>query len=532
MMRVVTRRIRTRSRRWAILPLAIGLAAAPALADAADTTGRAVSGRGDTVASADEPTSGGTLRYMYPIGPSRFDPHKSSVGQDIRIYTLVYDRLVHYDAVGDLMPGLATEWSFSDDGLQMTLTLRDGVILHDGSTLDGEVVKANLERGLTVEGSTVAGDLAAIESIDVPDPLTVVLNLSEPNAALPGILSSRAGVIVPVGSFDANLDLQPVGAGPYRVTEYRENDIIVFERFTDYWDDNYGGPDRIEWRIVLDENTRLNALRSGEVDAALLTGRLVVDAENAGLNVEVVPALSYQTLYLNRGRSEFDDVRVRQAISHAIDREAYVQSVLDGAGVPTIQDFPADYYAYNPDYPLDYYAFDQDRARELLAEAGVPDGFTFEVLVPSSAAGQLSAQVVQGMLAEVGITMQTKLIESAQAGELMFGNPSSDSLLAQFGGRSDPQITMDLQYSPTGFLNAAKDSTDRYVELSDIARATLDPDERALALQAMEGEIVEQAFTIPIAHDANTNAWRDGVYGLTLLVGGEIDFSQVGVEAA
>ena len=474
--------------------------------------------------------SGGTLRYAYPIGPSRFDPHRSTVGQDIRIFTMVYDRLVHYDETGTLIPGLATSWEFSDDGLQLTLTLQEGVTFHDGQPFDADAVKANIDRAKTVEGSAVVSDLASISEVQVVDPMTVVLVLSAPNSALPGILSSRAGAIVSPAAFEnPDLDLKPVGAGPYRVSQYVPDDLIVFEKFEEYWDTSYGGPDRVEWDIIADETTRLNALRAGEVDAALITGAQQQDAELAGFTVDPRPTLSYQTIYLNRSHPELAKLEVRQALSHAVNRESFVETVLGGAGAPTVQDFPEGYYAHNPDYPADFYEYDPEKAKELLAAAGVPDGFEIEMLVPNLSTYQLGSQVVQQMWAEIGVTITLRQIDAASAGDIMFAQDASDTMIAQFGGRSDPQITMDLQYTAEGFLNAGNHTTERYVELSEAAKAAREPEEREAALQAMEGEIVEQAFTIPLAHDFNINAYSEQVEGFNLLAGGEMDFRNMAV---
>ena len=494
---------------------------------AAATTGSAPSD--DT--AEDAAASGGTLRYAYPIGPSRFDPHRSTVGQDIRIFTLVYDRLVHYDTSGTLIPGLATEWTFSDDGLELELKLREGVLFQDGEPFNADAVKANLDRGKTVEGSSVATDLADISEVRVVDDSTVVLALTQPSSVLPGLLSSRAGVMVSPAALEGDLDFAPVGAGPYRVVEYRPDDVIIFERFTDYWDDTYGGPDRVEWRIMADETTRMNALRGGEVDAALITGSQIGEAETSGFTVDSRPTLSYQVIYLDRSVPQFADLRVRQAMAHAIDREAFVESVLFGAGAPAVQDFPEGYFAYNPDYPGDYYEYDPEKARALLEEAGVTDGFSFEMLVPALSTFELGAEVTQQMLAEVGITVTLRRIEPAQAGDIMFAQDEGDAMIAQFGGRSDPQITMDLQYTPDGFLNSGDHTTPRYEELSAEAKAALDPEEREAALQAMSAEVAEQAFTTILAHDFNINAFTDAVHGFNLLAGGEMDFRNMSVDS-
>jgi peptide/nickel transport system substrate-binding protein len=527
-------------RRWWALAIALTLLAAAcgdgddAAPTEADAPAAEPPANGTDEAEAEPEAaaeSGGTLRYAYYIGPSRFDPHRSTVGQDIRLFAPVYDRLVHYDRTGDFIGGLATEWEFSDDGLALELALREGVVFHDGEPFDAEAVRANIERGKTLEGSSVASDLADIDSVEVVDEHRVVLRLTQPSAVLPGLLSSRAGAMVSPGAFDnEDLDFMPVGAGPYRVSEHRVDDMIVYERFADHWDDAYGGPDRIEVRVLGDEATRLNALRSGEVDVAFLTGSQVPDAEAAGFTVDARPTLTYQVVYLNRAQAEFDNQLVRQAMHHAIDREAFVEVVLQGAGLPAVQPFPEGYFAHNPDFPADHYEYDPDRARELLAEAGVPDGFQFEMLVPAVTDRIVAAEVIQQMLGTVGITPVIRQIEPVQAGDIFFAQEDGDGMMSQWGGRADPQITMDLQFTADGFLNAGDHTTDRFEELSAQAKAALDPDERAAILHEMVAEAVDQAFTLILAHDFIVHGYHDGVQGYELLAGGEMDFRSMAVQ--
>ena len=498
-------------------------------ADTAATDETVAEGTEPATTDAVVPSSGGTLRYAYPIGPSRFDAPRSTVGQDIRIFTMVYDRLVHYDSSGALIPGLATDWTFSDDGMTLTLNLREGVTFHDGTEFNAEAVKANIERGKTVEGSSVVADLADISEVVVVDDYTVDLKLTQPSSVLPGLLSSRAGVMISPAAFETDLDFNPVGAGPYKVVEYRPDDVIIFEKYEDYWDDTYGGPDRVEWRIIADETTRLNALKAGEVDMALIVGSQMEDAENSGLTVDSRPVLSYQVLYLDRSVEPLAKQEVRQAMAHAVDREAFVDAVLGGAGAPSVQDFPEGYFAHNDDYPGDYYEYDPELAKQMLADAGYPDGFSLEVLVPALSTFELGAQVLQQMLAEVGITLTFTRIEAAQAGDLMFAQDQGDAMIAQFGGRSDPQISMDLQYTADGFLNSGDNTTEKYTELSAEAKAALDPDERQDLLQQMSGEVADQAFTLILAHDYAVNAYTDAVDGFNLLAGGEMDVRNMSV---
>ena len=474
------------------------------------------------------PRRGGTLRYAEPYDPSRFDPHRSTIGQDIRLLAPVYDRLVHFDADGDLVPGLATEWSFDDTATVFTMKLREGVTFHDGAPFDAAAVKANIERGQTVEGSAIASDLAEIETIETPDDYTVVLHLSAPNSMLPGMLSHRAGAMVSPTAFDnPDLDRAPVGAGPYRVVQYDPGSQIIMERFEEHWNTEAGGPDRIEYSIMLDTRTRLNALLAGQVDMTVVTGAEREEAEAAGFTTEGEPALTYLVLYLNRARSEFGDPLVRKALNHAIDRQAIIDAVLRGSGVPTVQPFPEGYFAHHPDYPADYYPYDPERARELLAEAGLADGFEFEMLVPASNLSQQLAEVVMAQLGEVGITVQPTPVEVAQTADVYYAQEEGDSLIAQWGGRPDPQMTLELQFTANGFGNPGDHTTPEFEAANLVTRAAVDPDERAQALQDQVAIVVEDAFQVPLVHDYGVYAYSDKITSFDTLVTGQADYLSI-----
>ncbi|MCO1655427.1 ABC transporter substrate-binding protein [Pseudonocardia humida] len=472
-----------------------------------------------------------TIRFADAVGPSRFDPHRSTIGQDIRFFAPVYDRLVHLSPAGEPIPGLATEWAWEDDGLALRMSLREGVEFHDGAQFDAEAVRANIERAKTVEGSSVAADLAMVSTVEVVDPRTVRLRLSERNSMLLGLLSHRAGAMVSPTAFDnPDLDLAPVGTGMYRVREYRPNDTIFYERNPGYWDSEVVGAKELQLRILPDEVTRMNALRTGEVDMALLTGRLAPEAEGLpGIVVHRDPTLTYLVLYLNRARSEFGNPLVRQALNHAIDRKAIVDGIYFGAGSPTVQPFPEGYYAHNPAYPGDYYPYDPQKARDLLAQAGLAGGFSFEMLVTSLSTYIQAGEAVQNMLGEVGITANIRSVEAAQTADVYYRQQQGDALVSQWGGRPDPSMTIDLQFTGDGFSNPGRHTTPRLEELQRQALDTLDPDARTATIHEEVGELVEQAFQVPIASDQSVIATKDTIVGFETLVTGQINFRTLGV---
>ncbi|MFV0309295.1 MAG: ABC transporter substrate-binding protein, partial [Desertimonas sp.] len=328
----------------------------------------------------------GTITYAAAADIATFDPHKSAAGGTIVEYgTLIYAGLTDIDPGGNPIPDLATDWEFiEEDGSPiLRMNLREGVAFHDGEPLDAEAVKANLERGKTVEGSTVAPILSSIEEIEVTGIYSVDLVLSTMDVSLPGAFAHQAGRMLSPASFDdPSMDQHPVSAGPYRVTDYLPGDRIELERFDAYWNTDAvaGGPRYFVYRIMPDATARYSALQTGQIDAASVTGLQMAEAESAGLDTYSFPGLGYYTIWFNSSREQFQDVRVRQAINIAIDREAINQSILQGYGTPTIQPFPEGYIAYNPEFPVDYYAYDPARARDLLAEAGFADGVEFEFM--------------------------------------------------------------------------------------------------------------------------------------------------------
>lgn len=471
------------------------------------------------------------IRYADTSGPSRFDPHRSSTGHDIRYFAPVYDRLVHLSPDGDPVPGLATRWEWEDDGLTLRMDLREGVTFHDGTAFDASAVAANIDRGKTVAGSTVVEDLAVIEVVEVVDEHTVRLRLNQRSSMLPGLLSHRAGAMISPAAFDSpDLDHTAVGTGFYRLVEYRPEDAAIYERNDEYWDDSLVGARRIEVDILPDEVTRMNALRTGEVDVAALNGRLAAEAAGVpGVTVHRAPTLTYLVLYLNRARSEFGDVRVRQALNLAVDRQAIVDGIYFGAAQPSVQPFPIGYSAYNPEYPADHYPHDPERARQLLAEAGLPDGFAFDMLVTARSPFTQVGEALQQMFREIGVTAQIRVVDPTHAADLYYGQEDGDGLVAQWGGRPDPSMTLELQFTADGYGNPGGHTTPRLEELHRRALDTVDPAAREALIQQATGETVEQAFQLPIAVDEAVYATTDRVVGFETFVTGQPDFRTLGL---
>ncbi|MBE9375198.1 ABC transporter substrate-binding protein [Saccharopolyspora sp. HNM0983] len=455
---------------------------------------------------------GASFRFAYPVGPSRYDPHRASSSFDNVTLFPVYDRLVHLDPQAEPIPGLAETWRYTAGGTRLELRIRPDLRFHDGTPLDAAAVKSNLDRARTLDGSTVASELESVRAVQAPDARTVVLVLTEPDSSLVGTLSDRAGMMISPAAFDdPDLDLQPVGAGPYRVVSYSPNDRVVLERFDRYWDPAAAQVPSMVVAIQPDSTTRMNALRSGQTDAALVGGNQVAEAGLYDLPTTGDSTLAFYHLQLNRTRSHFGDQRVRRALNHAIDRSATIDGVLFGHGEPAAQPFPAGYRAHDP-HLGDPYPHDPRKARALLAEAGLAGGFDFEAIVPTTDPGLAIA--VQEQLADVGVRMHIREVSSGETADLFYSREQADAMFSPWGGRADPVQTLSLLYGADGFANPGSHTIPRIEQLTEQARRTIDPRQRDALLHRIGRLVAEHALDVPVTFADTVFAHHPRVTGL------------------
>jgi len=289
-----------------------------------------------------------TLRIGLQEDPDMLDPHRARTFVGRIVFKGLCDKL--FDASPDLqlVPRLATEWSFSADGLTATIKLRAGVKFHDGTPFDATAAKANLERARTLPESLRRSELATIDSVDVVDPLTIAIRLKQRDATLLSQLADRAGMMLSPATFAGDVGARPVCTGPYRFVERVQNDRIVLDRFADHWEAANYSFDRIIYRSIPDTTVRLANLRSGELD--MLERLAATDVKSAqadrSLRVLFTPGLGYQGMTINHANGELastpfgKDKRVRQAFSWAIDRAVINQVVFENTHPPTVQAFP------------------------------------------------------------------------------------------------------------------------------------------------------------------------------------------------
>lgn len=483
-----------------------------------------------TEASDGSASPDGVLRYGYRVEITRFDPHRATSAFDNQYLNHVYDRLVHLNQQNETVPGLADSWSFSDDGLTMTLELRDDVTFHDGTPFDAETVKANIERAKTLEDSAVASELAIVEAVNVAEDHTVEIQLNEANSAFPAILSDRPGMMISPAAFDnADLDQMPVGSGMYRVVEYQPGDRVIYERNEDYWAPEDVGLAGIEALIIPDATTRLNALRSGEIDAAEVDPSQVQEAQDAGLVVEQDLTMEFFHMQLNRTSSELGDLQVRQALNYAVDRDALVQAHGFGQGASTDQQFPPGYFAHADSIGPVLYDYDPDRARELLAEAGLADGFTFDVMVPNFPERIQLAELLQSFFADINVELTISVVEGAQLSERFYGQGLGDTILSRWTGRADPLQTLGILYTPGAIQNPGAHTTPEVQALYDEAIVETDPDARIDLIQQLTEQVTQDAMAVALYVPSYNIAMTTDVNGLVPWLSGKPEFRGVSI---
>src|SRR3954453_7235731 len=386
-----------------------------------------------------------TLRIGLAEDPDILDPTLARTYVGRIVFAAFCDKLFDIDEKLNIVPQLALSHETSANGKEVTIKLRPGVKFQDGEPFNAEAAKFSLERHLTMQGSFRKPELAALDHVDVVDPLTIKLILKAPFSPLIAQLTDRAGMMVSPKAAKEQGDkfgLHPVCAGPYKFVERVQQDRIVFEKFADYWNKDNVFIDRVVYLPIVDATVRLANLKSGGLD--LIERLLATDIKDvradSRLKLSTAIELGYQGITLNIGKDKTkgplsQSAKVRQALDLSIDREAINQVVFNGEFKPGNQ-------WINPDHPYYQKAFpvrgrDIAKAKALLKESGAPLPVSIDYMIPKGAENEAVAQVIQSMAAEAGFDIKIRAVEfattfkQAQAGEFQV-------FQINWSGRIDP----------------------------------------------------------------------------------------------
>lgn len=416
-----------------------------------------------------------SLTLAMQLEPPHLDPTSAAAGAiDSVLYSNVFEGLTRFMGDGSIVPGLAKSWEISDDGLVYTFHLQGGVTFHDGTTMDADDVKFSLDRARGEDSVNAQKALfAGISDVTVVDPLTVQVTLSEPNGNFLFNMAWGDAVIVAPESIE-NIKTNPVGTGAFKFAGWVQGDRIDIERNADYWG---AAPAlaRATFKFISDPTAAFAAVMAEDVD--VFSGypapeNLMQFDADPRFQVLVGSTEGETILSTNNKMPPFDDVRVRAAVAHAIDRQAIIDGAMFGFGTPIGTHFAPHHPAYVD--MTGNSAHDPDKARALLAEAGMPDGFETTLHLPPPSYARRGGEIIAAQLAQVGIKAEIINVEWAQWLETVFrgknfgltivshtepmdigiyarpeyyfqyDNPEFQALMTKLNGTTDPGMRADL----------------------------------------------------------------------------------------
>jgi peptide/nickel transport system substrate-binding protein len=486
----------------------------------------ACSGAGGGDAATDGDAAGsGRLVVGATSDPDTLFPWKATQFQAVNVLEQLYGTLTELDANLEVVPGLAESWQVAEDGTAITMALRQGVTFADGSAFDSADVKSSLER-ITTEatGAVAAASLASVTAVEAPDPSTVVLRLSGPDAGILAALASVNLAMLASEDTEQTLAATPNGTGPFTFAERRPNESITLNANPAFWG---GAPtlSSVEFRVIPDETSIVSALQSGNVQFAVFDDPLVAQsAEGSGITVTETPQLSYHALQLNARQAPLDDVNVRLAIQCAIDRQQVLDTAALGEGEVT---GPITSPAYRSDpaaRPCPQR--DVEAARRYLAAAGHQGGLTLSTIVSQGeyATSVNEATNLQAQLAEAGITLNLEVLESG-AFVARWVAADFQTAVALNGGRPDPDGMYGRYFTSTGNLNkVAGYSSPELDALFGQGKATADPAERKAVYERVTAELENNAAWVWLFTSFTYTATTPEVSGFTPMANGSLKY--------
>lgn len=461
---------------------------------------------------------GQTLVVAQGADPKSLDPHASNDQPSSRVNKQIYDSLVMSNEDMELEPGLAESWEQIDD-LTWEFKLREGVMFHNGEELKASDVVFSYER--MMDSGEVAHIIGAVDSVEADGDYTVIVKTEEPFAPLLSHLAHTAASIFSekaVTEAGDNYVNEPVGTGPYKFKEHQSGDKVVLERFDDY----FRGPSEIEiveFRNVPEGTSRVIGLETGEIDIGYEIEPIDRSAIRDNEDLELVEEQSLSTQYIgfNTQKEPYDNTEVRQALNHAINVEEIIEVVLEGGGTKATG--PINDRVFGYEEGLEGYDFDPEKSKEMLADAGYPDGFETTIWTNDNPVRETIATVVQEHLREVGVTAE---IETVEWGTYLDRTAAGEHDMFILGWVT---VTGDADYGLYSLFHSSQHGgagnrtffeNDKVDELLDKGRTSIDEDERLEAYNEAQEIIVEEAPQLFLYFENQNAGIQNNVKGFEL----------------
>lgn len=460
------------------------------------------------------------------------DPHNGSTTTAQGIQDAMYERLYEIGEDYEMHPGLATDYELSDDGLEYTFELREGVQFTDGAEFNAEAVKINFDRILDSKGSLSAyRGIETVEKVEVLDNDKIKLTLSNPNNQF--LFQLNQVRIASPKALNDGVDLNEVsaGTGPFELEEWNHGDSLVLKKNEGYWDSEYPKVDQIVYKPVPEDGSRVAMLKAGDADLAYPLPEKDIDSlkKKDGIVVEVDEATRVRYTTLNTTKKYLDDKKIRQAMNYAIDKEQFAKVVKNGFAEPLDSILPHANVFHSSQHPYEY---DLDKAKELMKEAGVEDGFTVEIWGDDSSENNRSMQFIQQQLKEINIDVEIQQFERGTLDDKIYSPEGPEEAEVEMWyvswstetGDTDngirPLFSTDA-FPPNG-ANTAYYSNEKVDKLINDALAETDDKKAAQKYDELQSIVYDEAPWLFLGVDKLVYAKNEKLDGIWITPMGEI----------
>lgn len=438
------------------------------------------------------------------------DPQKQGKMPDMNILINIFDTLVTRDEDGNLAPSLATEWEAIDD-VTWQFKLREGVKFHNGEDFNAEAAKFSIDRLINPDTASPIAELRNVVACEIVDDYTINIITEAPDPIIPNKLVLFGGVMMPpkyVQENDADFVAKnPVGTGPYKFVSWQKDSEVVLEANEDYW---RGAPafKNLTFRVIPNQADILAALKTGEIDFVQgLTGDLAKSVENDP-NVKILSTDWIRTFFVSIDTSvePLNIKEVRQALNYAVDKEAIIETIFNGNAKQVATIIPRENFGY--DESIEPYPYDPEKAKELLAQAGYPDGF--EITFDGVSTELTEVQAIIGYLEAIGITVNLNVTDSATLVSNMQAKTASPLYYIGNTGWTMDALSNFQSYARSD-RRYARGGNDELDALVDIEETTVDPEKRQEAFTEAQEILKEEAYFIYLWQQNNIIAMSPDV---------------------
>ncbi|MBQ9827909.1 MAG: ABC transporter substrate-binding protein [Lachnospiraceae bacterium] len=447
--------------------------------------------------SDEQPTSGGSVKVGMTQDLVSLDPHSISDAGTRNVVFNIYEGLVKPTADGDLIPAVASDYKISEDGMTYTFTLRDGIKFHNGDSVTAKDIVYSLKRYAEIQGESSA--FSVVEKIEAVDDKTVEISLKEKNTEF---LPQLTVAIIPESITD--IAKEPVGTGPFKFESYTPGQKLILVKFDDYWQPGKPYLDSVEFKIIANMETAYTQLQSGSIDILnYLTIDQVESLSKDKFNVVTGSMNLIHALYLNNDYEPLRDVRVRQAICYAVNRDSINEFLFGGESTIIGAPMPKKIARYYNADVADAYPYDPAKAKELLKQAGYEDGFELVIQVPSSYSQHVAtAQIIVEDLKAVGIKASIKQIEWSSWLDDVYKGRKYQATVTGVDGTLAPGSWFARYRSDAGknFINY---KSDKFDETYDKALAAPDNEEKDALYKELQQILSDDAASVYIEDPAD-----------------------------